>query len=335
MGNRTRLLALILGLLCLPAAMAESSPPQPTISYDGQHYSGDSMPAALRQKLYELDIENNQQKRQAIDQYILNRYLQEKAQQENRSLREVQQQLLATEAPTEERVQQFYEANKSRIQAPLEQIRDKLVQFLRTQQLAVKQAQLMATIGQEKGYRLRLPEPQAPLFDIAIEGYPSKGNPEAKVTLVEFADYQCPHCKTASKAVKKLLERYGDQLQVVYRDFPINPSGISRKVAEAAVCADQQGQFWPFHDLAFERQSYLKAIKPDMLAQQLGLDMDKFNSCFALPETKARVTASLEEGQRLGISGTPTFFINGRQLHVHGELEPELIKAVEGAISTL
>ncbi|OMH32610.1 thioredoxin domain-containing protein [Motiliproteus sp. MSK22-1] len=329
MARYTHALALVLGFLCVSTVSAEQST---VIRYDGHEYQGSNLPAALRQKFYELELETSKQKQQIVDQYILNRYLQDRAKAESKDIRVLQQELLQVSTPSDEELKQFYDANKARIPAPFEQVKAQISEFLRSQRVALKQGQLMKQIQEQKGYSVEMTEPSPPVFDVATAGYPSKGNPKAKVTLVEFADYQCPHCKKAGKVVNNLLKKFGDQLQVVYRDFPINSSGISRKVAEAAVCADQQGRFWDFHDLAFERQSYLKAVKSSMLAEQLGLDMDKFNACYAEQETKAKVTASLEEGNRLGLTGTPTFFINGRQLHLHGELEQGLVEAIEEAL---
>ncbi len=329
MNNGIRLGVSILGSLWLSVASAGT----PSFSYDGQDYKGAKLPPAVQQSLYELEMKTNDQRRQVIDQYIVNRYMQETSKAEGKTVKQLQQQLLQAAPASEAEMKAFYDSNRGRINAPFEQVKGRIAEFIESQKQAAKEGQLLSQIMTTKGYRLTLPEPQAPRFEVATEGYPYKGNPDAKVTLIEFADYQCPHCKQASKTVKKLLKQFDGQLKVVFRDYPINPSGISRRVAEAAVCADQQDKFWSFHDLAFERQSYLKAIKPDMLAEQLGLNMEEFNSCFSGSVAKDKVTASLEEGVRLGVGGTPTFFVNGLQLHIHGELEPGLVDAIEQALN--
>ncbi|MCW8884991.1 MAG: DsbA family protein [Motiliproteus sp.] len=315
------------GALWLSPAIAE-----PSFSYDGQSYQEDSLPPALQQKFYELEQKANEQRRQAIDQYIVNRYLRERAKAESISVRQLQQQLLSVTHASDAELKAFYDSNQSRIKQPFAQVKERIAEFINNQRRSMKEAQLLTTIMTDKGYRVQLDSVEAPRFEVATEGYPTKGSADAKVTLIEFADYQCPHCKKASKIVKDLLKRYEGDLKVVYRDFPINPSGISRKVSEAAVCAQEQGKFWPFHDLAFERQSYLKAIKPDLLAKQVGLDMDQFNACYAGDDNTAKVAASSNEAEELGLTGTPSFFVNGKLLHVHGELEPALIKAVEDAL---
>ena len=260
----------------------------------------------------------------------MNRYVQEEAKRQNKDVKAVQQELMTVADPTEEQLKGFFEANKARINGTFEQAKPELVNYLKRQQMAEKAQQLLKQIALEKGYRVELPEPEQLRFDVATEDYPSKGNAGATITLVEFADYQCPHCKNAVEVVDTLLKQYGDKLRVVYRDFPINQSGVSRKVAEAAVCADQQGQFWTFHNLAFERQNYLKSVPVDALAEEADLDMGKFGDCYKDAATKAKVTASLNEARELGLSSTPSFFVNGRPLgHSHGDLQQDLKELID------
>lgn len=327
MLKRTTLSCVLTGMLILPSAFAEQ---QPTMTYDGQQYQGDSLPSSLKQSLNQLAQQYNDQRRQVFDQYALSRYVQEEAERQNKDVQAVQQTLMAVAEPTEEQLKGFYDANKARINGTFEQVKPELVNYLKRQLMAEKTQQLLTQIASDKGYSVQLPEPEQLRFEVTTEGYPSKGNPAAKITLVEFADYQCPHCKDAVEVVDKLLKQYGDNLRVVYRDFPINQSGISRKVSEAAVCADQQAQFWKFHDLAFDRQKYLKSVPVDALAEEAGLNMGKFDDCFKASATQEKVTASLNEARALGLSSTPSFFVNGRPLgHTHGDLQQDLKELID------
>ncbi len=145
--------------------------------------------------------------------------------------------------------------------------------------------------------------------------------------IVEFADYQCSHCKEASQTLHRLLTQYKDQIQLTYMDFPINRSGISRKVAEGAVCADQQDKFWEYNNLAFENQSQLTNDSPLAMAKELQLDTTKFDTCVTSPNTAKKVKASELQAINLGIRGTPAIFVNGRKLEGH-EIDQALTKAV-------
>ena len=325
--QRNRLLGLAATLLVSSLAVADSAPVQTATAfeYGGQRYQQQSLPAGVRASLHQLEQEFNQQRRQVIDSYVINRYVREQAEQQNKSFSQLQQELLSAPTPSDADVEAFYNANKAQIRQPLAQVRDQLRNYLKQNLMLQRQQQLLARIGSEKDYRVELPQLPELRLPIVLEGYPSKGDPAAKVTLVEFADYQCPHCKQAGKLTKQLLADYGDQLRLVFRDFPINPSGVSRKVAEAAVCADRQGQYWPFHELAFERQSYLKSISVEMLADEAGLDRDAFDRCLASGEPQQQVARSAAEARELGVKSTPSFFVNGRPLpHSHGDTLAEL-----------
>ncbi len=305
----------------------------PGFKYDSQVYAGEKLPQTLQQQLYELDVQLNHQRRQAIEAYVIERYITERAEREKRPLDQVQAELLAVPEPDNESIKKFYDANKARISGSFEQMKGRIAEYMLNQRRQERVSAVLDMVKKEKGYEVYLAEPEAPLVDVTTEGYPFKGNAGAKVTIVEFADYQCPHCKDAAGVMGKLLKRYGDKIRVVFRDFPVNRSGISRKVAEGAVCAEEQGRFWDYHDLAFERQNYLMAITPKDLADELGLDVAKFEACFGREATRAKVSKSKAEGERLGITGTPTFYINGRQLHVHDNLEAALTEAIERVLA--
>ncbi|WP_421868431.1 DsbA family protein [Motiliproteus sp.] len=327
-SRHSRLRGLVAGLLFGATALAQAA--GPSFQYDGQQYSGDSLPPAVKAELFELEQQFNSQRRDVINGYIVNRYVRERAQAEGKSFAQLQQQLLSAPLPTDADVEAFYHDNKARIPGSLEQVREQIKNYLKQALMVEKQRQLLDMIAKDKGYQLELAALPKLRLPIELDGYPSKGNPNAPITLVEFADYQCPHCKNAGPITKQLLKEYGDKVRLVYRDFPINRSGISRKVAEAAVCADRQGQYWPFHELAFERQSYLSNISVEMLAEEAELDMDAFNSCLKTGEPQQIVAASQAEARELGINSTPTFFVNGRPLpHNHGDLLAKLKSLID------
>lgn len=138
------------------------------------------------------------------------------------------------------------------------------------------------------------------------------------MTIVEFSDFQCPYCKRfRDQTFDALIEQYGDQIRIVYRDFPldsIHPE--ARKAAEAAECADDQGKFWEYHDLVYANQQVtglgLEALGG--FAEELELDMDEFNECLESGKYADEVSADLADGTRYSVTGTPTFFINGVRL---------------------
>lgn len=147
---------------------------------------------------------------------------------------------------------------------------------------------------------------------------PFLGDPAAPVTIVEFSDFECPFCKRfASDTEPKIIENYvkTGKVKFVYRDFPLSAIHASaQKAAEAAECADDHGRFWPYHDRIFENQQNLSEANLKTWAVELGVDANTFNQCLDSGKYKDEVAKDLADGQALGVSGTPTFFINGVRL---------------------
>ncbi len=141
-----------------------------------------------------------------------------------------------------------------------------------------------------------------------------KGAHAAKVTIVEYSDFECPYCGRAEPTIKQILEKYPDDVQLVYKHFPLPSHSNSWKAAEASECAAEQGKFWEYHDMLFENQDALYTPMLKDYAKQLGLDTDKFNNCLDSNTMKARVENDAEEGKSLGVSGTPAFFVNGKMI---------------------
>lgn len=141
-----------------------------------------------------------------------------------------------------------------------------------------------------------------------------KGNPEAKVTIVEFSDFQCPFCAIVEPTVKKVLETYGDNVKFVYKNFPLPSHENAQPAALAALCAKDQGKFWEYHDTLFENQESLKVTDLKKYAADLGLKTQDFNGCLDNKKYQNQIQADLNEGNRVGVRGTPAFFINGRPL---------------------
>ncbi|TXH61956.1 MAG: hypothetical protein E6Q84_02150 [Thiothrix sp.] len=319
-------------LLCtLPLAIAEAG--ELSYHYGDQDYSGKTLPAAVRIQLNELETKVNQQRQDIIDQYILDAWLREKAKAEGKTPEEVAAKVLEVAEPDEAALRKFYDQNWERIQKPYKEVKDELVGAVWAERQQEKMKEVLKQIATEKNYKVSLPEPEALVFEVKTENYPSKGSSNPSVTLVEFADFQCPHCKEGSEIADKVLEKYKDKMRIVYRHMPINPSGISRKLAAASICAEQQGKFWEYHDLAFKNQEKLDDNSALKLANELKLDEAKLKNCLDDPKTKEALEASEAEGRNLGVNGTPAFFINGKPFRPQLDMEKELIAAIESALN--
>jgi protein-disulfide isomerase len=153
---------------------------------------------------------------------------------------------------------------------------------------------------------------EQPRIAIAGKGH-ARGPESAAVTVIEFSDYECPFCRRAEPVVEQMLKEYAGKVRFEYRHFPlesIHPQ--ARGAAEAAVCADEQGRFWQYHEQLFAGESKGLA-QPELLARAAtaGLDVAAFQACIAAGRGRARVDADLSAGKQAGVSGTPAFFVNG------------------------
>ena len=158
------------------------------------------------------------------------------------------------------------------------------------------------------------PDP-ARTYSLPIEGSPAKGPSDAPITIVEFADYQCPFCSQAATLVQQVLEAYPQGVRVVYKQFPlVSIHQQAMPASKAALAAGKQGKFWEMHALLYQNAKQLSPEKYKELAQQLGLDMAKFETDMNSPEVAAQIDLEMKEGRAADVTGTPTIFVNGKRL---------------------
>lgn len=176
-------------------------------------------------------------------------------------------------------------------------------------------------------------EPVADLREPAAERDHAIGPANAPATLVEYGDFECPHCARAYPLIKELRRQFGDQLRFVFRHFPVagvHPHAeLSARAAEAAAL---QGKFWPMHDRLFEQQEALSEEMIDREATALGLDMQAFRDALDSEEVSTHVAADIASGEASGVHWTPTFFVNGRRVGYAEDLE-SLRRAVQEALT--
>lgn len=151
-------------------------------------------------------------------------------------------------------------------------------------------------------------------WDSLTAGAPAALGPAtAKVTVVEFSDFQCPYCAQAHDTVHQIRERYADQVRIVFRHFPLAFHEHARIAAQAALAAQAQGKFWPFHDRLFQHQNALDRKSLEGYAQELGLDVAAFRKSLDERQYDAALEADLALGRSVSVDGTPTLFVNGRR----------------------
>jgi protein-disulfide isomerase len=156
-----------------------------------------------------------------------------------------------------------------------------------------------------------------------------KGNINAAITLVEYGDFQCPHCGLAHPLVERLLNESGKDLHFVFRNFPLGE--IHRHAYAAAVAAEaagKQGKFWEMYDLIFANQNKLNPFFLLELGEEIDLDLEQFANDLKSEEIQNKVEKDFESGVRSGVNGTPTFFINGSRMLTYDETYESLLDAI-------
>jgi protein-disulfide isomerase len=214
---------------------------------------------------------------------------------------------------TEAQAQDFYNKNKERIQGDFPQVKYQIIQYLQSEEQRKLEGAFVARLRNGATVQTFLTPPEPPVYKIATDDQPTKGNPNATVTVVEFTDYQCPSCAAAQPTLERLIAEYGDRVRFVVRDFPLQMHADARKAAEAAEAAREQGKYWDFTAILFRNQSALKPEQLKQYAQVLGLDVAKFGAALDSGRFADAVQRDVNEGERVGVTGTPTFFVNGRR----------------------
>ncbi|HEU4686624.1 MAG TPA: thioredoxin domain-containing protein [Nitrospira sp.] len=183
----------------------------------------------------------------------------------------------------------------------------------REEQARIRQALLVA-LRRKADIRLDLPGPSKPIMSVPVDGAPWAGSASASVTIVEFSDFECPYCKSTVPVLQEVLQRFAGKVKLVYRHFPGPNHPHAWQAAEAAQCAAEQGRFWDYHEELFNRQRTGTGWDFLKLAGGLKLDQARFQDCVEAGRSRDRVAKDLDDGLRLGVTSTPTYFINGRPL---------------------
>ncbi|HUE53454.1 MAG TPA: thioredoxin domain-containing protein [Terriglobales bacterium] len=245
--------------------------------------------------------------RDALDQFIDDQLLEMQAKKESVSLDELFKRHISihVQEPTEDQLRFYYEGVQT--SEPYEKARSNIIDTVH--QLRMKKARdtYIAELRAEYGVVIELSQPIA---HVEAGNAPRLGPENAPVQIIEFADYECPYCQEVNEDLHRLREQFPNQVSLVYKDFPLPMHPLAAKAAQAARCAGAQGKFWEYHDSLFQtKKLQMSQLKEE--ARTLKLDTARFDQCLDGGEQTALVKKDSQEGQRLGLQGTPSFFING------------------------
>jgi protein-disulfide isomerase len=247
-----------------------------------------------------------------IRQQVLDGLMEEQLLEREARAREVtRDELLQTEVaskvtePTQAEVDTYF--NQPQIKATL-----------RAQQSAGIQREFISSLRKKYDAKVMI---EPPRVTVSVDDDASRGPKDAPITIVEFSDYQCPYCARGEESITQVLQKYGDKVRVVYRDYPLSFHQNAEIAAIGAECAEEQGKFWEMHGAMFANQQKLAAADLVETAAGIGLNKDEFKACLDSGKYREEVQKDFKEGASYGVTGTPAFFING--VMVTGAQPPE------------
>jgi len=304
-------------MVAVPAVVAAQKPEargSVMAVVDGKEITEQELLERVRGELLKLESQMYEVRRTGVEELISEYLLEQAAKARGLSSDQLLQQEVDGKVGevTPKEVEDFYTANQARIRKPLDEVRGQIQHYL--QQMKLNEARRAYVKGLREKVQVKV-FLKPPVIDVSAEGAPFKGPQEAPITIVEFSDFQCAYCKRVLSVLGEVLERYPDKVKLAFRDFPIhNIHPHAQKASEAAHCAGDQGKFWEYHDLLFEKQEDIPQANFTAYAQALGLEVAAFQGCLEVRKHKDRVERNYADGVKAGVSGTPAFFINGRLL---------------------
>lgn len=226
---------------------------------------------------------------------------------------------------TDAEVRALYDARRMADTPPFEQVKGQIRAGLEKQ----KAQQALDDYYRTLRVKYRVVDDFKPLRERVAAVGPSRGPADAPVTVVEFGDYQCPFCHHLEPTLESVIKQYPQQVRLVFRNFPltdIHPEAMH--AAEAAMCADEQGKFWPMHDAIYADSAPLSDASLRALARQVGIDSQKFEQCVRGKDAIKAINADVQAGEKLGVEATPTLFIDGR--YINGDVpRSQLVSVIE------
>jgi len=252
--------------------------------------------------------------RQGISQIIDNRLLEQAAKEEKTTVPALLKEEINDKVGeiSDKEVKDFYDKNKRRFGGrSFSQVEDNLKRQLFARKAMVYRNNYLDRLKEDADIKIFLTRPK---IEVSVDDDPMKGNKNAKVTIIEFTDYQCPFCGRARPTINQVLDTYGKKVHYVLRDFPLDFHPQAKKASEAAHCAGDQEMYWEYSDILWKNQRALDEANLKKYAKQLKLVQEEFDQCLDSGKYTKEVEKDMADGVKAGVTGTPSFFINGQML---------------------
>ena len=280
---------------------------------NGQDITDEDVKKIAGPKLAQVEMDMYDARKDALDQIIDDRLLEAESKKQGASKADyLKKNVFDKIAIDDKDIQKFYDENKAQMQGKtLDEVKGNIRGYLYRDKHQKVYGDLMAGLRKKSSVAVLIHAPK-----VAIEegDNPAIGPKDAPIKVIEFTDYQCPFCGKSRPVVNQMLQEYKGKIRYVLRDFPLSFHKDSIKAHEGARCAGEQNKYWDMNKKLFENQRAITIPDLKKYAEGLKLKMDKFNDCLDSGKYTDIVRQNQEYGEKVGVSGTPAFFINGRMV---------------------
>ena|SRR5215813_8085974 len=298
-------------VFALPFVVTAQNSPKPIATVNGQPIYEEELMSVAGSSLLELRNQEYKLKSDALDRLVLKKLLEGEAKKRGLTAEELLEKEVDSKIaePSDDEARGYYLAGKDAATLPFDQIKLQVKRLLKATEIQQAREKYADSLRVRADVRVLL---RPPKLEIGYDATRVRGDAKAPVTIVEFADFQCPYCKSVQATLNGLLIKYQGQVKLAYRDFPIRTlHSQAQMAAEAGRCAGEQGKFWEYHDALYADQKRLNQSDLLETARRLGLREKELESCLSSGRFKGQIEQDIQEGTRAGVEGTPGFFING------------------------
>jgi protein-disulfide isomerase len=291
--------------------------PQPGIAakVGSTEISNKELVDGIESEIYEAEAKLFELKFNRLKSILLQRYMDADPRKKNLSNDEFLEKFIAKDVKiTAKEIDAFIKQQNIPKEHINDQVKEKISNYLGMERKKEAVEKWIAQQTKKTPVEVYIPKPRRPTFEVTVGNAPTFGPKTAKVTIIEFSDFQCPFCAKGADVLTELKKKYGNKIQVAFKNYPLPFHNHAEIAAVAGLCANEQStnHFWKMHDEMFKNQDSLSADGLKKLARTIGLKMDAFEKCLTENRHIAQVRADMEEGKKINVKSTPTFFVNGQ-----------------------
>lgn len=284
-------------------------------SVGGEKILASDFNKGIENDIYEAEMKVYEIKFARLQAMLLEKFMAKDPSKKNLSNDEFLNQIIAKSVKvTDKDIEKFIKDRQIPKEQVNPEIKERIKQFI---EMESKKGAVEKWLGEQTKHtpvEVYLTKPVRPVFEVNIADAPFKGGADAKVTIVEYSDFQCPFCSKAAVIIAELEKKYGNKIKIAFKNYPLPFHSQAHLAAEAALCANEQNVkfFWKMHDGMFADQTKLDKDNLILTAKKAGIKEADFKACLETGKFKAKVEDDIAQGQKIGIKSTPTFFINGK-----------------------